>query len=99
MFFWWNHHSICQFVCILNSTTAEPDYNGHPAKPKERMSQARSQDFSWGGGGGCVLKIKIQTCRGIRGNCSPRKFLETLKCLGLHFTRFHGGEREKDNVE
>ena len=30
-------YSICQFVCIPNSTTAEPDYHGHPAKPKERM--------------------------------------------------------------
>ena len=42
--------------------------------------------------GVCVLKIKIQTCRGGSG-------LETLKCLVLHFTRFHGGEGEKDNVE
>ena len=52
-----------------------------------------------GGGGGCVLKVKIQTCRGVRGYAPPGKILETLKCLGLHFTRFHGGEREKDNVE
>ena len=31
-------HSICQFVCIANCMTAEPDYFGCPAKPKERMS-------------------------------------------------------------
>ena len=29
----------------------------------------------------------------------PGKILETLKCLGLHFARFHGGEKGKDNVE
>ena len=33
------------------------------------------------------------------GVCSPGKILETLKCLRLHFARFHGGEKEKDNVE
>ena len=49
--------------------------------------------------GGCVLKIKIQTCRGVRGHAPPGKILETLNCLGLHFTRFHCGERQKDNVE
>ena len=26
---------------------------------------ARSQDFSWGGGG--VAEVEIQTCRGVRG--------------------------------
>ena len=34
--------------------------------------------------------------------CSPGKSLEFLDCLGLHFARFHGGERverEKENVE
>ena len=32
--------------------------------------------------------------------CAPLgKFLEMLDCLGLHFARFHGGQREKDNVE
>ena len=48
---------------------------------------------------GCVLKIKIHTCSGGPGECSPGKIFETLKCPGLYFTRFHGGEREKDNVE
>ena len=33
--FLWIRHLICQFVCIPNSTTSEPDYYGHPAKPKE----------------------------------------------------------------
>ena len=53
--------------------------------------------------GGCVLKMNGYKLVGeggwVRGACSPGKILETLKCLGLHFTRFHGGEREKDNVE
>ena len=41
----------------------------------------------------CVLGgVKIQTCRG--GACSPGKILEILDCLGLHFARFHGRERE-----
>ena len=39
-----------------------------------------------------MLKMEIKTCRGVG------KILETLKCLGLHFVRFHGGEGEKDNV-
>ena len=29
----------------------------------------------------------------------PRKILEILDCLRPHFARFHGGEREKENVE
>ena len=33
------------------------------------------------------------------GACSPGKSLETLKCPRLHFARFYGGEKEKDNVE
>ena len=33
------------------------------------------------------------------GACSPGKILETLDCLRLHFAHFHGGEREKENVE
>ena len=28
------------------------------------------------------------------GACSPGKILEMLDCLGLHFARFYGGERE-----
>ena len=27
------------------------------------------------------------------------KILENFECLGLHFTRFDGGEREKLNIE
>ena len=50
------------------------------------------------GGGGCLLKMEIQTTRGVRVY-SPGKILETLKCLRLHFARFHGGEKEKDDVE
>ena len=48
------------------------------------------------GRGGCVWEVKIQTCRvgGGPGACSPGKILEILDCLGLHFARFHGGERE-----
>ena len=38
--------------------------------------------------------VKIQTCRGGPGACSPRKILEMVGCLGLHFARFHGGDRE-----
>ena len=29
----------------------------------------------------------------------PRKILEILDCLRLHFGRFNGGKREKENVE
>ena len=47
-------------------------------------------------GWGCVWTVTTQTCRGVggRGACSPGKILETLDCLGLHFARFHVGERE-----
>ena len=41
-----------------------------------------------GGGGAFVHAVKIPTCR------VPGKILEILDCLGLHFARFHGGERE-----
>ena len=41
------------------------------------------------GGGGCVWAVKIQTRRGV-----PGKILEILECLGLHFARFYGQERE-----
>ena len=56
--------------------------------------QARSQDFSLGVRG-CVWEVKIQTCRvGGSGGMLPGKILEIWDCLGLHFARFHGGERE-----
>ena len=60
------------------------------------MTQARRQDFSWG--------VRIENAdhtnlQGDSGACSPGKILETLKCLRLHFVRFHDGEKEKDNVE
>ena len=32
--------------------------------------------------------------RGDRGH-APREILENLECLGLHFTRFDGGQRKK----
>ena len=53
------------------------------------------------GGGGGVRFENEDTCKLVGGSeaCSPGKILETLKCLGLHFTRFHGREREKDKVE
>ena len=43
--------------------------------------------------------MKIKTYRGVPGACSPGKILEFLECLGLHFARFHGGERERKVVE
>ena len=51
--------------------------------------------------GGGVRFENEDTCKLVGGSeaCSPGKILETLKCLGLHFTRFHGREREKDKVE
>ena len=42
--------------------------------------------------------MKIQTCKGVRGMLTGKIF-KILDCLGLHFARFHGGEREKENVE
>ena len=36
--------------------------------------QARNQDFSWAGGGECVLEMKIQTSRGVRRHDPPGKF-------------------------
>ena len=36
--------------------------------------QARNQDFSWAGGGECVLEMKIQTSRGVRRHAPPGKF-------------------------
>ena len=35
--------------------------------------KARSQDFSWGGGG-CMWAVKMQTCSGVRGHAPPGKF-------------------------
>ena len=37
----------------------------------------------------------MYTSCGGPGACSPGKFLENLECLGLHFTRFDGEQREK----
>ena len=61
------------------------------------IQQVRSQDFSWGRGG-AYWKRKYKLVGGPE-TCSTRKILETLKCLRLHFARFHGGEKEKDNVD
>ena len=36
--------------------------------------------------------------QGVRGML-PQEILEDLDCLGLHLTRFHGGQREKWNIE
>ena len=44
---------------------------------------------------GCVWAVKMQTVLGGPGACSPGKILENLECLGLHFTRFDGGQRDK----
>ena len=43
--------------------------------------------------------MKIQTCKGVPGACSPGKILEFLDCLRLHFARFHGGERDRRVVK
>ena len=62
--------------------------------------QARSQDFSWGGGGGGVrVGTEDAQLLGGPGACFPGKILEILDCLRLHFAHFHGGEGEKENVE
>ena len=66
--------------------------------------QARSQDVFWrGGGGGCVWRVKMQTCGGggweRSGAMLPRENLRHLDCLGQHFARFHGRQKEKENVE
>ena len=37
------------------------------------MRQARSQDFSWEGGG-CVCVVKVQISRGVQGHAPPTKF-------------------------
>ena len=44
--------------------------------------------------------VKMQTCRGFGGMFSRKNFKNFgfLDCLGLHFARFHVGEREKENV-
>ena len=57
-----------------------------------RINQAHSQDFSWGGG----VRLGSEDTNLLRGPeaCSPGKFLEFLDCLGLHFARFHDGERD-----
>ena len=33
---------------------------------------------------------------GVRGHAPPRKFLENLDCLRLHFVRFHSRESEEE---
>ena len=43
--------------------------------------------------GGVRLGSKDRNLQGGPGACSPGKILEFLDCLGLHFARFHGGER------
>ena len=81
-----------QQCCILFKSVDRGGMGG-----EVRTHQARSQDPSWGWGWGwvCVWAVKTQTCRGVggRGACSPEKVLEILDCLGLHFARFHVGER------
>ena len=46
--------------------------------------------FLWGGGG-VHLGSEYTYLLGVRGHALPGKFSD---CLRLHFTRFHGGERE-----
>ena len=49
--------------------------------------------MGWGGGG--VRSGSEDTnLKGGPGACSPGKILEFLDCLGLHFARFQGGERD-----
>ena len=48
--------------------------------------QARSQDFSWGGGG-CIWGVKMQTSRGVRsGGMLPR---ENFRKFGVPWTAFY----------
>ena len=54
--------------------------------------------FRGGRGGDACWKWRYRLVGG-PGTCSTGNILETLKCLGLHFARFHGGEREKDNLK
>ena len=44
-------------------------------------------------GGGAFGQWRYKLVGG-PGACSPGKISEFLDCLGLHFARFHGGERE-----
>ena len=60
------------------------------------LVEARSQDFSWWGGGGVRMGSEDAKLSEGPGVCAPSKILD---CLRLHFARFHGGEREKENVE
>ena len=47
-----------------------------------------------GEGWGMRLGSEDTNLYGGPGAWSPGKILEFLDCLGLHFARFHGGERE-----
>ena len=47
------------------------------------------------GGVGYIWAVKIQTVVGGSGGMLPRENFRNLECLGLHFTRFDGGQREK----
>ena len=47
-----------------------------------------------GGGRGEVWAVKKQKVLGGSWGILPREILENLYCPGLHFTRFHGGEKE-----
>ena len=44
--------------------------------------------------GGVRLGTEDTNLWGGSGACPLGKILEILDCLGLHFARFHGGERE-----
>ena len=46
------------------------------------------------GGGVRLGSENVNSSRGDRGH-APREILENLECLGLHFTRFDGGQKEK----
>ena len=47
-----------------------------------------------GGWGVRLGSENANSSRGDRGH-APREILENLECLGLHFTRFDGGQRKK----
>ena len=53
------------------------------------------------GEGRGVWRVKMQTCGGVGevGAMLPRENLRNLDCLGQHFARFHGRQKEKENVE
>ena len=61
-------------MCRLSNTERSRDNAKQKRIVKlfKKSSQARARIFRWGGG--CVLKMKKQTTRGVRGHAPPGKF-------------------------